>query len=54
VNTASRLCGAADGHQILISEELRSVLKDPPAMVEVPPMELKNKSRPLRIYSVTL
>jgi len=26
VNTASRLCGAADGHQILISEELRSVL----------------------------
>jgi adenylate cyclase len=54
VNTASRLCGAAEGHQILVSEALRQVLREPPPMVEVPPIELKNKSRPLRIYSVLL
>jgi adenylate cyclase len=52
VNTASRLCGAAEGHQILLSEEMRRALTNPPRVVEVPPMELKNKSRPLRIYSV--
>ncbi|MFL5580657.1 MAG: adenylate/guanylate cyclase domain-containing protein [Gemmatimonadaceae bacterium] len=52
VNTASRLCGAAEGHQILLSEEMRRALTNPPQVVEVPPMELKNKSRPLRIYSV--
>jgi adenylate cyclase len=54
VNTASRLCGAATGNQILISEEMRRALRDPPPLQEVPPMELKNKTRPLRIYSVVL
>ncbi|HXD22098.1 MAG TPA: adenylate/guanylate cyclase domain-containing protein [Gemmatimonadaceae bacterium] len=52
VNTASRLCGAADGGEILLSEEFKSALKTPPRMKPMPPMELKNKSQPVKVYTV--
>ena len=54
VNTASRLCSAAGGHEILISEEFRAALKEPPPLEAMAPMELKNKRKPVPIYRVAL
>jgi adenylate cyclase len=52
VNTASRLCSAAGPGEILISEELRKVLTKVPKLVACPPMELKNKSQPVKVFKV--
>ena len=54
VNTASRLCGAAEAHEILISEEMRQALTEPPALREREPVPLKGKSHPVPVYSVVL
>jgi adenylate cyclase len=54
VNVASRLCSAAAGHEILISEDMRTALKSVPPLEEVPPMELKGKSQPVPVYRVGL
>jgi adenylate cyclase len=51
VNTAARLCAAADG-EILLSEEFRLRLTNPPTLEECPPMEFKNKSQPVTVYRV--
>ncbi len=52
VNTASRLCGAADSAQILISDDMRRALTSPPPLDECPPMVLKNKNQPVKVYRV--
>jgi adenylate cyclase len=52
VNTASRLCGKAAPAEILISDDMRRALTAPPALDECAPMELKNKSQPVRVYRV--
>jgi adenylate cyclase len=52
VNTASRLCSAADGGEILLSDEMRRALSSPPPLDVCPPMELKNKNQPVRVYRV--
>ena len=52
VNTASRLCSAAGPGEILISDELRKVLTKAPKLVACPPMELKNKSQPVKVFKV--
>jgi adenylate cyclase len=52
VNTAHRLCGAAAGGEILISDEMRMALSKVPPLREHPPLELKNKSNPVTIFSV--
>jgi adenylate cyclase len=52
VNTASRLCKAAQGGEILVSEELRRALKSAPSLVEREPMELKGKGQPVPVFSV--
>jgi adenylate cyclase len=52
VNTAHRLCSAADAGQILITEDMRQALKERPLLVEQPAMELKNKAQPVTIYRV--
>jgi adenylate cyclase len=52
VNTANRLCSAADSGQILITEEMRHALKSPPPLAVCPPVELKGKSQPLPVYRV--
>ena len=54
VNTASRLCSAAGPGEILISEELSKVLKKKPKLVACPPMELKNKSQPVKVFKVVI
>ncbi len=52
VNTASRLCAAAEGGEILLSGDMRSALTAPPPMVERGTMELRGKSQPIPVYSV--
>ena len=52
VNTASRLCSAAESGEILITEEMRRALVKPPSLAECPPVELKGKSQPLPVYRV--
>jgi adenylate cyclase len=52
VNTASRLCSAADSGEILITESMRRALRAAPQLVEYPGVELKGKSQPLAVYRV--
>ena len=52
VNTASRLCGAAAPAEVLISDDMRKALTSPPPLDECPPMELKNKSQPVKVFRV--
>jgi adenylate cyclase len=52
VNTASRLCSAADSGDILITENMRRALRAAPQLVERPGVELKGKSQPLAVYRV--
>ncbi len=54
VNTAYRLCSAADAGQILITDDLRRALKDPPTLTDCPPMELKNKAQPVTVHRVVV
>ncbi len=54
VNTAYRLCSAADAGEILITDDLRRALKTLPSLTESPPMELKNKAQPVTIYRVAI
>jgi adenylate cyclase len=52
VNTASRLCSAADSGDILITEQMRHALKSPPPLSVCPPVELKGKSQAQPVYRV--
>jgi adenylate cyclase len=52
VNTASRLCGAAAAAEVLLSDDMRKALTNPPPLDECPPMELKNKNQPVKVYRV--
>ena len=52
VNTASRLCSAAESGDILITESMRDALKARPPLAECPGVELKGKSQPLAVYRV--
>jgi class 3 adenylate cyclase len=52
VNTASRLCSAAEAGEILLSDEIRRVLREPPQIEERPPLELKGKTHPVPVYHV--
>ena len=54
VNTANRLCGVADVREILVSDDFRKALYNPPRMIECPPMELRNKSQAVTVYKVLL
>ena len=54
VNTAYRLCSAAEAGQILITEETKQALTSPPRLTACPPMELKGKSQPIPVYCVVL
>lgn len=53
VNVASRLCSAAKGGEILISEDFLRSLGSPPRSEPLPPMALKGKRQPLPVYVVT-
>jgi adenylate cyclase len=52
VNTGARLCSAAQAGQILVSEDTEKHLGGLFDLQEQPPIPLKGKSRPLRIYAV--
>jgi adenylate cyclase len=52
VNTASRLCSAADGGEILLSEDFRRALREAPPLDERAPIELKGKSQRISLYCV--
>jgi len=54
VNTAYRLCSAAEAGQILITEEMRQALASSPRLTACPPMELKGKSQLIPVYCVVL
>ncbi|HEV8498661.1 MAG TPA: adenylate/guanylate cyclase domain-containing protein [Gemmatimonadaceae bacterium] len=54
VNTAKRLCSAAGPGEILLTDDFRRALRNPPKLIECPPMELKNKSQPVTVYRVVL
>ena len=49
---ASRIAAGAGAGEILISDELRKVLTKVPKLVACPPMELKNKSQPVKVFKV--
>jgi adenylate cyclase len=52
VNVANRLCSSAGPGEILVSDEFRRALKNPPPLEQCPPMELRNKSQPVTVYRV--
>jgi len=54
VNTASRLCSAAEAGEILLSEPMRVALGAPPPLEERAPLELRGKAQPVRVYRVRL
>ncbi|MBA3345803.1 MAG: FHA domain-containing protein [Gemmatimonadales bacterium] len=51
VNVAARLCGAAAGGEILLTDEMRRALAVPPPLRPRPPIVLKGKSHPVPIFS---
>ncbi|MBI3764620.1 MAG: GAF domain-containing protein [Chloroflexi bacterium] len=52
VNLASRLCGAAEGNQTLISESTYTALKDAIVAEPLPPMHLKGIAEPVKSWAV--
>ena len=52
VNTASRLCSAAGAGDILISENTFLQVRDHVAVVGLAPVEVKGKSKPVKVYQV--
>jgi adenylate cyclase len=54
VNTASRLCAAAESGEILLSDDMRRALQDPTPLDECPPLDLKGKAHPVPVYRVRL
>jgi len=52
VNTASRLCGVAGPGQIVVTEDCAAELRDGFRIGDLPPLEVKGKARPLRVFQV--
>jgi adenylate cyclase len=53
VNTAARLCSAAKGGQILVSERTYEAVRQQVEAQALEPIVVKGKSQPLRIFHVT-
>jgi adenylate cyclase len=54
VNTANRICSAAGPGEILISEDMKKAVSRKTKVKEIPPLELKNKSQPVKVYKVLI
>jgi len=54
VNTASRLCSAAEGGEILITDEVLRQLRKPTPVEARPPLEVKGKAQPVPVFRVVL
>ena len=53
VNLANGLCHAARPGEILVSENFRQQLKDPPQLVPMPARALKGRSQAVPVFGVT-
>ena len=53
VNVAARLCGAAKGAEIIITENTYAEVKKLVKVEELEPLHAKGKSKPLQVYRVT-
>ena len=51
VNTASRLCGAAQAGQVILSEATFRKVQSDVAAVPLPPIRVKGKAEELRVYN---
>ena len=51
VNTASRLCGAAQAGQVILSEATFRKVQGDVAAVPLPPIRVKGKADELRVYN---
>jgi adenylate cyclase len=54
VNTASRLCSAADAGDILLSESMKRALHSAPALEKRPAMALKGKKGSIHVYRMRI
>ena len=52
VNTASRLCSSAGPNEILLSEPFYKILKNPPPVETLDPIQVKGKSKRVAVYRV--
>jgi adenylate cyclase len=52
VNTASRLCDKASAGEILLSQPFYDVLKNPPEVEPLEPLDLKGKAQAVPVYRV--
>ena len=52
VNTAKRLCSAADPGEILVSDDFRLALAAPPRLAAKLSMELRGKNQPVPVFAV--
>jgi adenylate cyclase len=52
VNTASRLCGVAGAGQIVVTKECADQIGDAFQVGDLPPLAVKGKTLPLRVYQV--
>ena len=53
VNTASRLCGVAEGGQVVITESCAEKVRDVFALEALAPITVKGKEEPLHVFRVT-
>jgi adenylate cyclase len=52
VNTASRLCGVAGAGQVVVTGECAASLGDGFRLADLPPLSVKGKTLPLKVYQV--
>ena len=52
VNTSSRLCGVAGAGELVVTEECANLIGDGFNLSELPPLVVKGKSQPLRVFQV--
>jgi adenylate cyclase len=52
VNTASRLCSAAEGGEILLTESMRDALREAPPLEPCAPLAVKGKAQPVPVFRV--
>jgi len=52
VNTASRIQSVASPNHVVVSEDTQKYVKDEFVLIEQPPVTVKGKKEPLKIYSV--
>jgi adenylate cyclase len=53
VNTASRLCGQAGAHEILVTGSVCQALKEPRRLVKLAPIALKGKEDAIIVYRIS-